>query len=107
MSASERLRYLLDQAADLMVMSLFLVACTIFFLPGIQKRWSYAAAAFAFGAGFGLAARQIAIVPDGVEILAVMLGVVTGPVTAARLQGKTIFEAIKEIRDARRGGKEK
>lgn len=99
---------LFADAADIAVMSLFVVAGVIFFLPGIQKRWTYALAAFVLGTMLGLAARRFGL-PDGLDIIAVMLGVVAGPVTAAHLQGKTIFEAVDEIRSSRRrndGGEE-
>jgi len=96
-----RLHQLINDAADLAVISLFLVASTIFFLPGIQRRWSYAGASVAMGIVLGLAARWSPL-PDGFEILGTMAGVLGGPVTVLKLQGKDVFEIIDEIKRARR-----
>lgn len=96
-------RQLMVDTTDLALLSALAVAGTIMFLPGIQKRWSYALAAFVFGILFSLAARRLGL-PDGADIIAVMLGVLTGPVTAAKLQGKTLAEAIDEIQKSRRNG---
>jgi hypothetical protein len=103
MQAFENIKRLAGEIADLAVLSLFVVAGLIFFLPGVQKRWSYGMAAFVLGTVLGLAARRAGI-PDGLDIIAVMLGVMTGPVSAAKLQGKTITEAIAEIKEIRVGG---
>lgn len=101
MTAIERVGKMLNDAADLAVLSLFLIACLIFFLPGIQRRWAYAVAAFGLGIGLGLAARWAPFIPDGLDLLAAMIGVICGPLTAAQMQGKTIFEVWEEIKAAR------
>ena len=103
MTAIERIRELANEIADLAILSLFLVAGIIFFLPGIQKRWSYAAAAVVLGSVLGLAARRFGL-PDGLDLLGVLLGVAAGPATVAKMQGKTIFEAIEEIQSVRLTG---
>lgn len=103
LTAAERLRGLVNQGADILVLACLVTAGTVMFLPGVQKRWSYAAAAIVFGFALGYAVRLMSW-PDGVMVIAVILGVVTGPVTAAAMHGKTIFEAIEEIQKARRGG---
>jgi len=100
MTGLERIRELINEIADLAILSLFLVAGIIFFLPGVQKRWSYAAAAVVLGSVLGLAARRFGL-PDGVDLIALLLGVAAGPVTVAKMQGKTIFEAIEEIQSVR------
>lgn len=101
----ESLRRLLNDTADLAVVTLLMLAGVIFFLPGIQKRWTYAGAAFAIGLLLGIAARRFGL-PDGLDIIAVMVGVIAGPVTVAKLHGKTIFEVVDEIRKARSGDTE-
>lgn len=104
MDGFERVAALFNDAIDLAIISLFLVVGLIGFLPGVQRRWSYAAAALVMGTVFGLTVRQIPWMPEGVEIIGVMLGVIVGPATAARWQGKTLSEAIEDIRSMRRGG---
>lgn len=103
MSAMERTLRILSDAADLAILSLFLIVGLIGFLPGIQRRWAYAGAAFVLGIGLGLAARWAPFIPDGLDLLACIIGVISGPVTAARMQGKTIMEVVDEIRRARDG----
>ena len=99
----DRIKHLFNMGADVLVLACLITAGVVFFLPGIQKRWHYAAAASVFAFAGGLGARLMGW-PDGLMVLGVLLGVVTGPVTAARFSGKTIFEAIEEIQKARRGG---
>ena len=104
MTAAERLTRLFNDAADLIVVSAIIVCAVIMWLPGIQNRAAYAGAAIALGAALGLAARWAPFIPAGGEIIATIIGVVAGPVTVARMQGKTIFDVMEDIRRARRGG---
>jgi len=104
MEGLQRVTTLFNDAIDLAILSLFLVVGLVGFIPGIQKRWSYAGAALVLGTMFGLAARWAPFLPAGSEVVGVILGVVVGPATVAHLQGKTIAEAIDEIRSMRRGG---
>lgn len=102
MTAMERITKLFNDAADMMIVSLFLIVLVVIYLPGIQNRWTYSAAAFAFGVTLPLAARAAGL-PGGIDIIACILGVICGPLTAARMQGKTVFEVVEEIRRARAG----
>ena len=104
MDGLHRVATLFNDAIDLAILSLFLIIGLIGFLPGVQKRWSYAGAALVMGTMFGLAARWAPFLPPGSEVVGVILGVVVGPATAAGFQGKTLSEAIDEIRSMRRGG---
>lgn len=104
MDGLQRVATLFNDAIDLAILSLFLIIGLIGFLPGVQKRWSYAAAALVLGTAFGVAARWAPFLPPGTEVVGVILGVVVGPATAAGFQGKTLSEAIDEIRSMRRGG---
>lgn len=100
----ERVVTLFNDTLDLALITLFIIAGLIGFLPGVQKRWSYAGAALVMGIGFGLAARWAPFLPPGSEIVGVLLGVVLGPTTAAAWHGKTLSEAIDDIRSMKRGG---
>ena len=104
MTAAERIARLYNDAADLIIVSAIIVFAVVIWLPGIQNRAAYAAAAVVLGAALGLAARWAPILPDGADIIATIIGVVAGPVTVARMQGKTIFDVMDDIRRARRGG---
>ncbi|MEC7571954.1 MAG: hypothetical protein VX394_07860 [Pseudomonadota bacterium] len=94
------MRALINDSADLTVLSLLVGGCLVFFLPGIQDRWRYFAAAVALGLVGGLFGRELALF-DGMELLTMLAGIVTGPITAAKMSGKTIGEAIEEIRQMR------
>jgi hypothetical protein len=100
MNGFERIRDMVNEIADLAILALFVVAGIIFFVPGIQKRWAYAAAAIVLGSVLGLAARRFGLA-DGLDLLALLLGIAAGPVTVAKMQGKTIIEAIEEIQSVR------
>jgi hypothetical protein len=104
MTAAERIARLYNDAADIVVISAFLVLCVVFFLPGVQNRAAYGLAALGLAVTLGVAARWAPFIPPGGEIVAAILGVVCGPVTVAAMQGKTLFEVLDEIRKARRGG---
>jgi hypothetical protein len=104
MDGLHRVTTLFNDAIDLAIISLFLVVGLIGFLPGVQSRWSYACAALVLGTMFGLAARWAPFLPEGSDVVGVILGVIVGPATAAGWQGKTISEAIEDIRAMRRGG---
>lgn len=106
MTAAERLARLYNDAADIVVISAFIVLTVVFFLPGVQNRASYGLAAMGLAVTLGLAARWAPFLPPGSEIIAAIVGVVAGPVTVAAMQGKTIFEVVDEIRRARRGDDE-
>lgn len=99
----ERVVTLFNDAIDLALITLFIIAGLIGFLPGVQRRWSYAGAAMVMGVGLGLAARWAPFLPPGSEIIGVLLGVITGPATAAAWKGKTLAEAIDDIRSMKRG----
>ena len=101
--AWENLRSLVENAVDLFALSVFVGGGLVFFLPGIQARWKYLAAAVVMGTVFGLIARESGL-PEGIDLAATLLGVLTGPTTAAWAQGKTAGEAIEELRRVRRGG---
>lgn len=102
-SALERVRDIADKGTDVFLLTCFIAAGLVLFIPGIQRRWHYAAAAIVLGFSLGYAARLMDW-PDGFMVLGIILGIVTGPVTVAWLHKKTIFEAIEEIQKARRGG---
>jgi hypothetical protein len=95
------LRQLFVDAIDLSVISLMGVVGAVLAIPGLQRRISYGGAALIFGILLGVAARWSGL-PAGLDIIAVLLGVVTGPVTVAKMQGKTLSEAIEEFSKARR-----
>ncbi|WP_430430182.1 hypothetical protein [Oceanicaulis sp.] len=100
----ERVVTLFNDTIDLALITLFTIAGLIGFLPGVQKRWSYAGAALVMGVGLGVAVRWAPFLPPGCEIIGVILGVVCGPATAAAWKGKTLSEAIDDIRAMKRGG---
>lgn len=102
MDSLEGLKRLAADSLELVGLSLFMVVGLIFFLPGVQSRLAYGAAAIVMGTVFGIIAVRLGL-PDGVEIIAVLLGVVCGPPTVAKFQNKTLTEAIAEIRTMRRG----
>ena len=104
MTAAERLARLFNDAADLVVVSAIMVIAVVLWLPGIQSRASYGLAALILGAALGLATRWAPFLPDGAEIIATIIGVAAGPVTVARMQGKSIFDVLEDIHRARRGG---
>jgi hypothetical protein len=103
MTGFDRLRALFNDASDLFLSAIFVAACSLPFLPGLQRRWVYAAAGIGAATLLGLAARRFGV-PDGVDIIAVMVGFAAGPATLAKLQGKTVFEVAEEILAARRTG---
>lgn len=100
----QRVLKLLNDIPDLALLSLFILAGVIAFLPGIQNRWTYAGAAFVLGMGAGLAVRYMPGIPAGFDFLACILGVIAGPFTAARWHGKTLPEVWREITRARDEG---
>ncbi len=104
-TAAERLHDIVDKGTDVFLLTCFLAAGLVLFIPGIQRRWHYAAAAVVLGWSLGYAVRLMDW-PDGLMVVGIILGIVTGPVTVAYLHGKTIFEAIEEIQKARRRGEE-
>lgn len=95
---------LFNIAIDLAIMATFVGVGMIGIMPGAQKRWSYFAAMVVMGTAFGIVARVLPWIPEGLETVGVILGVIVGPATAARWQGKTLSEAIEDIRSMRRGG---
>lgn len=99
----QRVQSLINDAADVTVIVLFLVATTIFFVPNVQSRWTYAGAAIGMGILGGVFIRWMNW-PEGFVIIASMAGVIAGPVTILKAQGKDVFEIIEEIRKARRSG---
>lgn len=106
MSGWENVRELFNDAIDLVIASLFLAIGLAGLGPGVQRSWSYFAAGIALGTILGLAARRFGV-PAGVDIMVMVLGVVTGPVTVVKLQGKTFLEAFDEIisfRERMKGG---
>tara|TARA_R100001086_G_scaffold76788_1_gene37263 strand:+ start:284 stop:613 length:330 start_codon:yes stop_codon:yes gene_type:complete len=102
--AWSRLNTLIGDMFDILVVAIGLIVLLVFFQPGVQRSWSYAAAALAAGAVFGYTARQAPFIPEWAVVLAIALGIITGPVTIATLRGKTIFEAVDDIRRSRREG---
>lgn len=100
MTGIERVRALLNDSLDLAIVAIFIGVCVMPWLPGVQKRWSYLAAAFALGTVGGLICRRLGL-PDGLDYLGVCIGFITGPVTMAKLQGKTVKEAVEELRQMR------
>ena len=90
-------------AADLVVLSLLIVVMTIFILPGTHRSWAYAACGIGMGVAGGLAVRAFGL-SEGWVIIATIVGVITGPATVMKFQGKTADEVFRELRDARRSG---
>ena len=100
MTGLDRVRALLNDSLDLAIIAIFIAVCVTPVLPGIQKRWQYLIAAFALGTVGGLICRRLGL-PDGLDILGVCIGFVSGPVTMAKLQGKTVKEVVEELRQMR------
>lgn len=102
-SAIQRVLSLINSAADLVVLSLLIVVATIFVLPGAQRSWAYAACGIGMGVAGGLAARWFGAA-EGWVIICTVAGVITGPATVTKFQGKTFDDVWRELRSARRTG---
>lgn len=104
-NAMQRVLSLINSAADLVVLSILLVVLTIFILPGTQRSWAYAACGIGMGVAGGLAVRYFGL-SEGWVIIGTLVGVITGPATVMKFQGKTADEVFRELRNARRSGGE-
>jgi hypothetical protein len=97
----EKLRQLVADSIDVAVVSLLSVIGVQLALPGLQRRLAYGGSALIFGLLLGVAARWSPL-PDGFEIVGTILGVITGPVTVAKMEGKTLGQAIEDLARSRR-----
>ena len=86
------------------VISALVTPAAVMVIPGAQRSLPYLLGMFVFGIIAGITAHQAPFLPDWTEWVAVLLGAVCGPPTVAKLQGKTIAEAIAEIRSMRGQG---
>lgn len=87
------------------VCTLFLIAATAG-IPSWRASGWIPVSAFCFGLGLGLVAKLMGA-PYGIDVGLAALGVLTGPFTITKLQGKSLDEAIKELAKLRDGVKGK
>jgi hypothetical protein len=99
-----RLSGLFADIITMAVISALVTPAAILVIPGAQRSIPYLLGMFVFGIVAGITAHQAPFLPDWTEWVAVLLGAVCGPPTVAKLQGKTIAEAIAEIRSMRSEG---
>ena len=98
-----RLASLFADIITMAVISALVTPAAILVVPGAQRSIPYLLGMFVFGIVAGITAHQAPFLPDWTEWVAVLVGAVCGPPTVAKLQGKTIAEAISERRSMRAG----
>ena len=99
-----RVSALLVDALTMAVISAMVLPAAVIFLPGAQRSIPYIIGMFVLGMVSGVIAHQAPFLPGWTEWLAVLIGAVCGPTTVAKMQGKTVGEAIAEMRMMRSEG---
>lgn len=98
-----RLSALVSDVIAFAVISALVIPAAVFAVPGAQRSVPYLLGMFVFGIIAGITAHQAPFLPDWTEWIAVLVGAAFGPPTVAKMQGKTISEAISYIRTVRNG----
>lgn len=100
----ERISAILVDVLTMAAISALVLPGVAVFLPGAQRSIPYILGMFVLGIVAGVTAHLAPFLPPWTEWLAVLTGAVCGPTTVAKMQGKTVTEAIAEMRTMRRDG---
>jgi len=92
----EILRKLLEDSADAAIISVLIVTGTTAALPAWRSNKGFIIAGWVMGVVVGIALARSPL-PDWFAILGTAAGVITGPMTINKLQGRTLGDLIEEI----------
>lgn len=99
----ETLNRLLNDGIDAAVISLLVMVGATAAIPEWRSNRGYMLAGWVVGVIVGLAAVRMNV-PEGFAILLTAIGVVTGPITLAKMHGRTMGDVLDEVTRRRANG---
>lgn len=99
----ESLNKLLNDSLDAIVVSILIMVAATAVIPEWRSNRGYALAGVITGIIAGLIAQRSGV-PDGASIGVTAVGVVVGPLTIARLHGRTLGDILDEVVRRRANG---